>query len=327
MVIFARSIAPVLLAAAAFAGTAACTLDKEPLHAGWLASGVYPYPSPFKCTPPTRPGQPFDVLAQSPLPPSLGADVGVHGSLPWLGAFSVTGYGAGSVGPRASVSTRASQPMRIADERVMGAQLPGFAAGVDLRTYRRIAFITDTSGFMCEYAHCPGSSVDTGNLPAPLLQRMGDQVDAAVAGLRPDQSFVVAAGSAWREITFVPFTQAGRALAGNFVRGQVCSGARGVRGQLLRVLTYAPDVIVLFTDGGIQRHRHDDYEAHYEACNIQPSYLYCYVDDVTENLTLASFADGMRLPPIITVTVQRHDARWLRSLAEATGGAYVDVAP
>ena len=38
-------------------------------------------------------------------------------------------------------------------------------------------------------------------------------------------------------------------------------------------------------------------------------------------------ADGARLPPVIAVSVKRHGARWLQNLAEATGGAFVDVAP
>ena len=44
-------------------------------------------------------------------------------------------------------------------------------------------------------------------------------------------------------------------------------------------------------------------------------------------MDLRRIADGKPLPPVITVSVSRHDATWLRNLAEATGGAHVDVAP
>jgi hypothetical protein len=321
-----RALAVITLALGACITTVGCTIDKEPLHAGWLAPGVYPYPAPYRCTPPTPPGQPYGTLLQWQLP-AIDLRGGLSASLPWVGSFTASAHGAGTVGARSFVSSRATQPVRIAEDRVVPAQIPGFVAGVDLRAYHRIAFIADTSGWICEYAKCPGSDVGTSNLPAPLLKIMGDQIDAAVAGLRADQFFVVSAGSAWREATFTPISAAGRQLAGDFVRGQVCSGAHGVRGQLLRVLPYAPEIVVLFTDGGPQMHRYNDYERRYESCELQPSYLYCYVDDTTEELTLNKFADGQRLPPVIAVTVKRHDARWLKNLAEATGGAYVDVAP
>lgn len=321
-----RAFAALSLAVGGALALSACTLDKEPLHSGWLAPGVYPYPAPFRCTPPSPPGQPYGTLSQWPMP-TIDLRGGVSATLPWVGPFTAFAHGAGSAGPRTFVSSRAPAPLRMTEDRVVPAQIPGFVAGVDLRPYRRIAFIVDTSGYICDYARCPGSSVDTGNLPAPLLKIMGDQIDAAVAGLRSDQFFVVSAGSAWREITFTSLSSTGRQLAGDFVRGQVCSGAHGVRGQFLRVLPYAPEVVVLFTDGGLQMHRYNDYEQKYESCEVAPSYLYCYVDDKTEQLTMNRFADGQRLPPVVAVTVKRHGARWLQNLAEATGGAYVDIAP
>ncbi|MBN9161268.1 MAG: hypothetical protein BGO98_13075 [Myxococcales bacterium 68-20] len=307
-------------------GLAACTLRPEPLRAGWLRSGVYAQPPPPACAPPKAPGVPFEELSRWALP-SFDAHVAAQLTLPWVGPFTATVHGAGAEGPRHRVSSRSTQPMRIVDERVVAAQVPGYVAGVDLRSYRRIAFIADTSGWMCDFAKCPDGNTSN-NLPPPLLQAMGDQIDAAVAGLRPDQTFVVYAGSAWREIRFAPTSYAGRALAGQFVRGQVCSGARGVRGQLLRAIRGdGPDVVVVLTDGDIQRRRHNDYERVYEECHVAPSYLYCYVDEATELVDMNRIADGARLPPVIAVSVKRHGARWLQNLAEATGGAFVDVAP
>ena len=217
--------------------------------------------------------------------------------------------------------------MVLLDERATTVQVPGFANAVDLRPYRRIGFVVDTSGWMCDFATCPDGEVNT-DLPAPLLQSMGDQIDAAVAGLRPDQSFVVYAGSAWSEKRFAPLSPAGRGLAGEFVRGQVCTGARGVELQLARAVIDRPDVIVLMTSGELQPHNSSaSYERQYESCGVAPTYLYCYVDDATERVDLARIANGARLPPVVAVTVKRHDARWLQNLAEATGGAYVDAAP
>jgi hypothetical protein len=304
---------------------AACRLDKEPLRAGWLASGVYVQPPPYTCEAPRPPGRPYDELSRWTLP-SVRGSVDMKLSLPWGGTLDASMRAAGSVGPRTRVSSSTPRPLRIVEDEAVGAQIPGFVAGVDLRSYGRIAFIADTSGYMCDYTECPDGSTNN-NLPAPLLQTIGDQIDGAVAGLRPDQWFVVYAGSARRELRFQPTNVHGRALAGQFVRGQVCSGARGVRGQLLRALRDSPDVIVILTDGYIQRRRHNDYERVHEECHVAPSYLYCYVDEEHETVDMARIADGAKLPPVITVSVLRHDAKWLQNLAESTGGAHVDVAP
>ena len=303
----------------------ACRFDKEPLRAGWLASGVYEHPPLPQCRPPRPPGRPYDELDHW-TPPSLRGTAEVRLSLPWSGSFSAQLREAGSSGSRATVSSKATAPIRIVEDRGVTEQIPGFVAGVDLRPYRRIAFIADTSGFMCGYPACPDGEWGR-NIPAPLLQVMGDQIDAAVAGLRPDQWFVVYAGSAWRELRFLPASAEGRGLAGQFVRGQVCSGSRGVRGQLLKALEDSPDVIVLLTDGYPQRLEDDDYARKYETCPVAPSTLYCYVDETSEAVDLQRIADGKPLPPVITVSVSRHQATWLRNLAEATGGAHVDVAP
>lgn len=318
----ARAVLLVLLALATVAG---CRFDKEPLRAGWLASGVYEQPPHPQCRPPRPPGRPYDELERW-TPPSLRGTAEVRLSLPWAGSFSAQLREAGSSGSRATVSSKATAPIRIVEDRGVTEQIPGFVAGVDLRPYRRIAFIADTSGFMCDYPACPDGGWGR-NIPAPLLQVMGDQIDAAVSGLRPDQWFVVYVGSARRELRFLPASAEGRELAGQLVRGQVCSGSRGVRGQLLRALEDAPDVIVLLTDGYPQRRENDDYERMHENCQVAPSILYCYVDETSEAVDLQRIADGKPLPPVITVSVARHDATWLRNLAEATGGAHVDVAP
>ena len=301
----------------------ACTLEKEPLRAGWLTSGVYAYPPVAKCAPRSR-GVPYGDLSRWTLPSVSGS---FQISLPWLGPTPVTGRlrAAGETTPRTRISQVAAAPMAVVEERAAAAQVPGFVAGIDLRRYGRIAFVADTSGWMCDYARCDGE--ETSNLPAPLLQTMGDQIDAAVAGLRPDQRFVVYAGSAWRELRYAATSPTGRALAGEFIRGQVCTGARGFRNQFSRAVREGVDVIVLFTSGALQPHDAPDYERQYTNCDLAPAQLYCYVDDDNEAVNVASLARGMRVPPVIAVTVQRHEARWLQNLAEVTGGAYVDIAP
>jgi len=306
-------------------GLATCKLDKEPLRAGWLASGVYEQPPPYQCEAPRPPGQPYEELSRWQ-PPSIHASAAFELSLPWSGSLTASMRTAGSTGPRTLVSPRAPRPIRIVEDRAVTTQIPGFVAGVDLRSYRRIAFVADTSAPLCDYAECPDGSTNN-NLPAPILQTMGDQIDGAVAGLGGDQWFVVHAGSAWGESRFQPANVHGRALAGQFVRGQVCSGARGVRGLLLRALADSPDVIVVLTDGSNLLRKHSDYERKYEECDVAPSYLYCYVDETTEAVDMARIADGAELPPVIAISVQRHGATWLQNLAESTGGVYVDVAP
>ena len=308
------------------AAASACALEKEPLRAGWLASGVYAYPPVAKCAPPRPPGVPYTDLSRWTLPPAS-ASGSIQVSLPWLGTTPVTAQvrAAGATGPRTHISQRAPAPMTVVEERAASAQVPGFAAGIDLRRYRSIAFLADTSGWMCDYARCNGEEIS--NLPAPLLQIMGDQIDAAVAGLRPDQRFVVYAGSAWRELRYAPVSPGGRALAGEFVRGQVCTGARGFLNQFGRAVRENVDAIVLFTSGALQPHDAPDYERMYTNCGVASTYLYCYVDDRNEAVNVAGLAGGARVPPVIAVTLQRHDARWLQNLAEATGGAYVDIAP
>lgn len=281
-------------------------------------SGVYAYPPTPPCA--ARPsGVPYADLSRW-TPPSVSGSFEV--SLPWLGPSPVTGRlrAAGESTGRTRISRAAPAPMTVVEDRATRAQVPGFAAGIDLRRYRRVVFVADTSGTMCDYSSCNGNR--TTSLPAPLLQVIGDQIDAAVAGLGPDQTFVLYAGSSWREIRYAPLTPAGRGLAGELVRGQVCTGNRGFRHQITRAAREGADVIVLFTSGGLQIQT-----SKYDTCDLAPAELYCYVNDKTEAVDLANLAPGVRVPPVVAVTVQRHDARWLQNLAEATGGAYVDLAP
>lgn len=305
-------------------GGAGCRFDKEPLRAGWLASGVYQQPPRPQCRAPRPPGRPYEELDRWS-PPSLRVDAEVRLSVPWAGSFSSElRTAASSKGSRTKVSSKAPRPMRIVEDRGVGEQIPGFIAGVDLRSYRRIVFIADTAGGMCGAPTCPNGG-STRNLPATRMAAIGDQIDAAVSGLRPDQWFVVYAGSAHREMRLLPSSPQGRALAGQFVRGQVCSGNQGIRGHLLRALEDSPDVIVLLTAGGHQRRRTDS-ERHSSRCQLMPSILYCYVDEDTEAVDMQRIADGKRLPPMITVSMDVRDSTWLYNLAEATGGAYVELA-
>lgn len=329
---FPVSVSITMVAAPLALLASACHLEKEPLRAGWLASGVYPQPPPYRCPAPRPPGRSYDDLSGFS-PPSLRGRIDATFSLPWGGghtAQTITASvrTAGFAGARSRVSSKARHPVAIVEDAALDArvppQIPGFVAGIDLRSYRRIAFIADTSGWMCDYPKCPDGSTNN-NLPSPLLQTIGDQIDGAVAGLRDNQWFAVYAGSAWRDLRFEPANRHGRSLAGQFIRGQVCTGARGIRSQMLRALRDAPDVIVVLTDGDIQRRRHDDYERRHEECDIAPSYQYCYVDEATEAVDMARIADGAKLPPVFAISVERRDAAWLQNLAEATGGAYVEL--
>lgn len=319
-----RPTVPALFIALTLSGAVGCRFDKEPLRAGWLTGGVYQHPPQTQCRAPRPPGRPYSELNRWS-PPSLRVDAEVRISVPWAGSFSSELHTADSPkGSRAKVSSKARRPMRIVEDNGVGEQIPGFIAGVDLRRYRRIAFIADTSGGMCGAPTCPNGG-STRNLPSTRMAAIGDQIDAAVSGLGLDQWFVVYAGSADREMRLLPNSPQGRALAGQFVRGQVCSGNQGVRGHLLRALEDSPDVIVLLTAGGHQRRRTDT-ERHSSRCQYMPSILYCYVDEVTEAVDMQRIADGKRLPPMITVSMDVRDSTWLQNLAEATGGAYVELA-
>ncbi|MEM6788658.1 MAG: hypothetical protein AAF928_17030 [Myxococcota bacterium] len=303
-----------------------CRFRKEPLRAGWLISGVFEEPPRPRCRPPRRPGRPYRELNRWRLP-SWQGNARVVVRVPWLaGTFAVDQRAPGTRAGRTWVSPRASRPMRIVEDRGVMQQLPGFVAGIDLQPYRRIAFIVDTSGYMCRYPGCPDGQSGT-NIPAVQLKVAGDQIDAAVAGLRPDQSFAVYIGSTLREMRFEPKNPAGRALAGAFVRGQVCSLMRGIRDQVRRAVADGADVIVLMSDGHQQRRENNYYRSVADACQAAPSILYCYVDQNTEVVDLGRLGEGKRLPPFVTVSIERRNATWMRNLAEATGGAYVELAP
>lgn len=304
----------------------ACNFAKEPLRSGWLADGVYPQPPPPACAPVDPPGYSVDEMRRWPQPPDVDGHIDIELDVPFLGRATARSSGAGSRGPRHAVSTRASAPIRVLEPRAGRAQVPGFFGGVDLRGYRRVAFVADTSAPMCNgYQTCPETPWGFGP-PAPALKAAGDQIDAAVAGMPADRFFVVVAGSAIREMRFAPMTAAGRTLAGQFVRGQVCTGNRGISNLFARALEDAPEAIVLVTDGHKMTREEIEYEDRWGGCRAYPNLLRCYVDERDEQVDVGRLARGRALPPVIAVTVVRHDSRWLRNLAEATGGAYVDAA-
>jgi hypothetical protein len=100
-----------------------------------------------------------------------------------------------------------------------------------------------------------------------------------------------------------------------------------MRGLFARALDDTPDVIVLLTDGYAMTRDENEYEDKYGGCIGYPNSLICAVNEKTEQVDVAQISKGRPLPPVIAVTVKRHDAVWLKNLAEATGGAYVDAAP
>lgn len=312
-----------LLVAIGLLGSSGCVLVKEPLRSGWLADGVYPQPPPPPCNPPSPPGLPFDVLSAHPVPAGEGA-VDLELDLPGIGKVTARVRAAASSGPGVIVSSRASRTYRVLDEQAASAQVPGFVHRVDLRFFSRVAFVADVSGYMCEgYKSCPEHEVKFGP-PAPYLQAMGDQIDAGVAGMRPEQFFAVVAGDDTRSMRFTPDTAYGRGLAGQFVRGQVCSGQRAPRALIARALKDSPEVIVLMSDGSA--HTDHGYEDRQGGCAAYPNAFHCTIDEKTETIDLPRFTDGKTLPPVIAISVHRKQAKWMIELAEATGGVYLDAA-
>lgn len=301
-----------------------CVLVKEPLRAGWLADGVYPQPPPPACNPIVPPGRTQQEIAMLAIPAGE-ANVDLEIELPVLGKVVAHAHGAASTGPGVVVSSRAPRPYRILDARAAGQQVPGFVHRVDLRAYARVAFVSDVSSYMCEgYQPCPEAEIKFGP-PAPYLQAQGDQIDAAIAGLRLDQFFVVMAGDASRTMRFTADTPYGRTLAGQFVRGQVCSGQRGFRGLVIRALADAPEVIVLMSDG--EAATDHSYEDKYGGCGVYPTSFHCTVNEKTEEIDVAQLAGNKTMPPVIAISVKRQHAKWMMNLAEATGGVYLDARP
>jgi hypothetical protein len=304
--------------------TSACVLVKEPLRSGWLLDGVYPQPVPPACNPVVPPGKSAVEITKIVVPATSGeADFEVE--LPGLGKVTAHLQGASTSSPGVVVSSKAPRPYRVLDARAAMQQVPGFVHRVDLRAYSRIAFVADVSGYMCEgQQDCPEAEIKHGP-PAPFLQAQGDQIDAAAAGLRPDQFFVTIAGDATRNMRYVGETWYGRTLAGQFVRGQICSGNRGFRGLLRRALEDTPEVIVLMSDGRpLTDHAYED---KYGGCNAYPDSFHCSIDEKTEQVHLDQLASNKTLPPVIAISVKRQQAKWMMNLAEMTGGVYLDAHP
>lgn len=301
-----------------------CVLVKEPLRSGWLTDGVYPQPPPPACNPVVPPGKTAAEIAQISVP-AVDATSDFDIELPGLGKITAHLHGASASAPGVLVSSKAPRPYRILDARAAMQQVPGFVHRVDLRAYARIAFVADVSGYMCDgYRECPEAEIKHGP-PAPFLQAEGDQIDAAAAGLRPDQFFVTIAGDETRNLRYTADTWYGRTLAGQFVRGQVCSGQRGFRGLLRRALDDRPDVIVLMSDGrALTDHAYED---KYGGCNVYPDAFHCTVDEKTEVVHLEQLASNKTLPPVIAISVHRQQSKWMINLAEATGGVYLDAHP
>jgi hypothetical protein len=301
---------------------AGCVLVKEPLRSGWLIDGVYPQPPPPACDPKIPAGRPYDDLAAHPVPGGEAA-AEFEVELPLIGKVTARMRGAASVGPGVLVSSKAARPYRVLDEAATGQQVPGFVHRVDLRSFARVAFASDVSGYMCaNMQSCPEGEMKWGP-PAPYLQAMGDQIDAGVAGLRADQFFVVHAGDAGRSLRFTPDTPYGRSLAGQFIRGQVCSHQRGPSAVFARALLDAPDVIVFMSDG--EAATDHAYEDKYGGCGVYPHSFHCTVNEKTEELYPDRLFGRKPMPPVIAISVHRKDSTWMKNLAEATGGVYLDA--
>jgi hypothetical protein len=116
----------------------------------------------------------------------------------------------------------------------------GFLFGVDLRPYKRIAFVIDSGGAMCTVE--PGVA-----LP---IDRATDQLIAAISGLPAETSFVLlGTASGIREL--VPAAgDNGRRAAMQWSCNLFCSGDTSLAMALLDAFAEQPEVVVvLSTDG------------------------------------------------------------------------------
>ncbi len=172
----------------------------------------------------------------------------------------------------------------------------GFLFGVDLRPYKRIAFVIDSGGAMC--------TPEQPNAPLPL-DRATDQLVAAISGLPAETSFVLlGTASGVRELAPGPGDN-GRRAAMQWTCNLVCSGDTSLAMALLDAFAEAPEiVVVLATDGAAPR------------------------ADPSRDLDLQLYAADPELVvdhsvPIIAIDLGRAASPHLAAIAAKTGGIVV----
>lgn len=206
-------------------------------------------------------------------------------------------------GPLGRLRVVARTPMRSVPLAQLEAPPPlpvrGFFFGVDLRAYKKIAFVVDAGGTMCTAS--PGVV-----LP---IDRTTDQLVAAIAGL-PSDTEVVMLGTASGVRELVPASGPdGRRAAMQWTCNLFCSGDTSLAIALLDAFAEQPDVVVVASTDGAAL-----------SSGANERYL-----DVDSQLY---FADPERVldrvgatVPIIAIDLGR--GPHLAAIAEKTGGVVV----
>ena len=180
------------------------------------------------------PASPDEAPPARPPPPPSGV-VGVTIDAGPLGRLRVVG--------RAPLVSRAEVPVTVplAQLELRPPQpVRGFLFGVDLRAYKRIAFIIDSGGNMCEQV--PGRPL--------AIDRATDELIAAISGLPAETSFVLlGTASGIRNLAPSPGDN-GRRAAMQWSCNLFCSGNTSLAMALLDAFAEKPDVVVaISTDG------------------------------------------------------------------------------
>lgn len=177
----------------------------------------------------------------------------------------------------------------------------GFLFGVDLRPYKRIAFVIDSGGAMC--AAEPGAA-----LP---IDRATDQLIAAISGLPAQTSFVLlGTASGVRELVPAPGDN-GRRAAMQWSCNLFCSGDTSLAMALLDAFAEQPEVVVvLSTDGASYLSGQTDRDRELD--------LQLYATDPERVLERVAGA-----VPIIAIDLGRAPSPHLAAIAEKTGGLVV----
>jgi hypothetical protein len=208
----------------------------------------------------------------------------------------------GALGLRVDASVNAPAPPVAFAQIATPPPSPvrGFLFGVDLRVYRKIAFIVDAGGDMCTASSGQRAPVD----------RAADHLVAALTGLPPDTEItLMSTAGAVRMLHPLPGDD-GRRAAMQWTCNQFCIADTSLSVALLDAFSERPDVVVLMsTNGGSFNGAQN--------ANMLDRDLQLSFTDPAKVLERVSGA-----VPVIAVDLGRGSAH-LAAIAELTGGVVV----
>jgi hypothetical protein len=192
----------------------------------------------------------------------------------------------------------------VADATEHRRTILGFVYGIDLRPYRKIAFVVDAGAQMCTV----GAS-SLGNPPLPI-DEASEQLVAALAGLPAATDVVMLATSSGIR-TFVPQPGAsGRRAAMQWTCSLFCASDTSLAMALLTAFGEQPDVVVVLSNTGdaVAPLDHSTRELDLQLYHADPAKV---LDRVVGAV------------PVIAVDLARTPSTTLAVIAERTGGIHV----